>query len=171
MLHNWSRRADLFTNFCFVTGKLNYFQIAAALEDRWTLAGDDSGCFFTVMCQAVMVFGLFPNICIDKGKFRLEPNCKYFVCRQGKTADLRFFTYLQEIHLSFSSLGGAVLWVARVLSSEMRDASARLLLGTVTRWVGVKMSQRVLVCTHKMVLTKPGHKIISSSSESLGSTA
>ncbi|KAK2530896.1 Sox2 [Columba livia] len=92
-------------------GKLNYFQIAAALEDRWTLAGDDSGCFFTVMCQAVMVFGLFPNICIDKGKFRLEPNCKYFVCRQGKIADLRFFTSLQEIHLSFSSLGGAVLCV------------------------------------------------------------
>lgn len=68
-----------------VTGKLNYFQIDAALEDRCTLSGDDSG-HFTVMCQAVSVLGLAPNVCIDKGyfngKFRLGPNSKYSLCRE-----------------------------------------------------------------------------------------
>lgn len=173
MLHNCFHRPDLCANVCIVTGKWNYLQIDAAVEERCTLAADDSDCFFTGMCQAVTVLGLPPNICIDKGyfngKFGLGPNCKYFLCRQGKIADLRFSPFLQEVQLAFSSLGGAELWVARVLSSEMRGASAILLLGKVTQWVEVKTSRRALACIHKMVLTKPGHKMVFLSFESLGS--
>jgi len=119
-----------------------------------------------------MVLGLSPSISIDKGclngSSRLGPNCKYCLCRQGEVSDLRFSTFLQEIHLSFSSpdLLGSCAVSYRV--SETRGASTRPLPGTVTQWTEVEASRRAMVCIHKMVLAKPGRKMVFSSSESFG---
>lgn len=162
VLHSCFPRPDLCAKLCIVTKPQNYFQLAAALADCCILAGDDSDCFSTVMCQAVMVLGLSPNICIDKGYFNGNSGL-------GQAANTLYGgkAKLQIWGLSFILLSerSCVLWVARILSSEMKGAPAKLLLGKVTQWVEVKMSQRAFACIHRTVLNKLRHKIAFSSLE------